>query len=102
MVKRKKIKNFDYLELDLKVLANKYPLFPSRYSFLQTNFPTRLNLTVSEVISVLEISNSEFYERKKKGIKLPDYIQENEKSRIYFPLICVAVFMSKNFVKVYS
>lgn len=101
MIERKKIKNFDYLNYDEDVLIQKYPLFKSRHAYLQNKYP-KLNMSANELIDELGISNSEFYERKKKGKKLPDYIQENEKGRIDFPLICVAVFMSKNLVKVYS
>jgi len=101
MFEKNKIKDFDYLDYDEDVLIKKYPLFKSRNTYLQNKYP-KLNLSASELIVELDISNSEFYERKKKGIKLPDYIQENEKSRIDFPVICVAVFMSRHLIRVYS
>ena len=101
MLERKKLKNFDYLEYDEDMLIKKYPLFKYRHKQLQNKYP-KFNMSASELIYELDISNAEFYERKKNGIKLPDYIQESEKGRIDFPIICVAVFMSKNLVKVFN
>ena len=101
MFEKNKIKDIDYLDYDEEALIKKYPLFKSRNTYLQNKYP-KLNMSASELIDELDISNSEFYERKKKGVKLPDYLQENEKGRIDFPVICVAIFMSKNLIKVYS
>ena len=101
MIERKKIMEFNYLDYDEDFLIKKYPLFKSRYKDLQNRHP-KLNMSASALIYELDISNAEFYERKKNGIKLPDYLQENEKGRIDFPIICVAVFMSKNLIKIFN
>ena len=84
---------------DVELLKKEYPLFEIKYEYLQKKYK-KMNMNTKEVMHELDISNATFYARKKAGIRLPDYCQEQEKSRIYFPIISVATFLSKNLILV--
>jgi len=89
-------KNFN-----IKELSEKYPMFISYYDYLKKKYNNRFSLNSSELMQELEISNTTFYGRKKKGKNLPDYIQENEmeKGSISFPLVCIAAYKASGYVK---
>lgn len=84
---------------DIEYLSKQYPMFGSKYSYLIEKYD-RNDLSVSETLYEIKMSKSDFYEKKKRGVGIPSYRQKSEKSRIYFPVICVAVFLSQDFVKV--
>lgn len=92
-------KNLYQEEWNLDELAMKHPLFRTCYDYLLQKY-SKFELTVSEMLSEIQMSNSDFYEKKRKGVGIPSYRQKDEKSRIYFPIICVAIFLSQDFVKV--
>ncbi len=91
--------NFSQMEWDPEVLSKRYPLFMSSYDYLLQKH-NKFELSVSEMLSEIQMSNSDFYEKKRKGVGIPCYRQKDEKSRIYFPVICVALFLSSDFVLV--
>ena len=82
---------------DIEVLSETYPLFRVSYDYLLQKH-NKFELTVSEMLLETQMSNSDFYEKKKTGSGIPCYRQRSEKSRITFPIICVALFLATDFV----
>jgi len=80
---------------DIEVLSEKYPLFLSSYNYLLKKH-NKFELSVSETLKEIQMSSSTFYEKKKKGVGIPCYRQKDEKSRITFPIVCVALFLAKD------
>ena len=91
--------NLTKFEWDIEVLSEKYPLFKANYDYLLQKH-NKFELSVSEMLLEIQMSNSDFYEKKRKGVGIPCYRQKDEKARIYFPVICVALFLSSDFVLV--
>lgn len=91
--------NINSTDLNIEELTIKYPLFASTYTYLLKKH-NKHELSVVETLKEIEMSNSDFYTKKKKGKDIPCYRQKNEKSKISFPLVCVALFLSQDFVKV--
>ena len=89
--------NSTKLDLDIEVLSGKYPLFKTSYEYLIRKH-NKFELTLDETLFEIKMSNSDFYEKKKKGKGIPCYRQKSEKSRITFPIICIALFFSTDFV----
>lgn len=92
--------NLCKFEWDIEVLSKEYPLFKSSYDYLYKKHKT-FELTVSEMLREIKMSNTDFYEKKKAGVGIPCYRQRSEKSRITFPIICVALFLATDFVLVH-
>ena len=91
--------NLSKFEWDIDVLSKEFPLFKSSYDYLIQKH-NKFELTVVETLSEIQMSPSDFYEKKKKGMGIPCYRQKDEKSRIYFPIICVALFLCSDFILV--
>jgi hypothetical protein len=88
--------NIDKFEWDIEVLSREYPLFRASYDYLFQKH-NKFELTVSETLKEITMSNTDFYEKKKAGIGIPCYRQKTEKARITFPIICVALFLAFDF-----
>jgi len=84
---------------DIDQLAKKYPIFTSTYRYLQKKY-NKAELTVDEALSEIQMSTSDFYMKKKQGKGIPCYRQKDSRARITFPLICIAKFLSEDFVRV--
>jgi len=87
--------NLSKMEWNIEVLSEKYPLFNASYDYLIQKH-NKFELTVAETLCELHMSPSDFYEKKKKGIGIPCYRQKDQKSRITFPIVCVALFLAKD------
>ncbi len=83
---------------DIEELSKNYPLFLSYYNFYLQKY-NKADLSLKEGLSEIKMSNTSFYDKKKKGKGIPCYRQENEKSKIFFPIVCVALYKSKGFIK---
>ena len=81
---------------DIEYLTKRYPLFSSTYNYL-LNKHNKFELTVAETLLEIQMSPADFYEKKKIGKGIPSYRQKSVKSRISFPVICVALFLSQDF-----
>ena len=88
-------KNLYQEEWNLDELAMKYPLFRSCYDYLLSKH-NKYELSVSETLQEIQMSSSDFYAKKKEGTGIPSYRQKDEKARISFPIVCVALFLCKD------
>jgi len=88
-------KNLYQEELNLDELSKKHQLFRSRYDYLLKKYE-KIELTLSETLVEIHMSNSDFFEKKKKGVGIPCFRQKHDKSRIYIPVICVALFLAED------
>ncbi len=89
-------KNLEKSLWDVEMLSKKYPLFLSSYDYLLSKH-NKFELSVSETLQEIQMSPSDFYAKKKEGVGIPSYRQKDEKARISFPLVCVALFLCKDF-----
>lgn len=80
---------------DIEMLSKKYPLFLSSYDYLLKKH-NKFELSLSETLKEIQMSPSTFYEKKKKCVGIPCYRQKDEKSRITFPIVCVALFLAQD------
>ena len=87
--------NLSQREWDPEVLSKKNPLFKSKYDDLLWKHDKH-ELSVAETLLEIKMSSSDFYNKKKKGVGIPCYRQKKEKARISFPIVCVALFLSKD------
>lgn len=93
------IKNKLSNELNIEELSNKYPLFDSTHNYLLKKY-NKCELTVSETLHEIQMGPTDFYDKKKKGRGIPCYRQSDKKrSKIYFPIVCVALFLAQDFIK---
>lgn len=99
MVAHIKSRNSMHTEIDIDKLTQKYPLFQSTYEYLMKKH-NKNELTVAVTLEEIDMSYSDFNAKKRVGKGIPCYRQKSEKSRIYFPVVCVALFLSQDFVKV--
>ena len=90
------MENKSKYEWDLEVLSRKYPLFSASYTYL-LNKHDKYELSVSETLKEIQMSPADFYVKKKKGQGIPSYRQKDEKSRISFPLVSIALYLSEDF-----
>ncbi len=90
------MKNISQFEWDPKVLSKKYPLFQASYSYLLGKYD-KYELSVTETLKEIQMSPADFYAKKKKGQGIPGYRQKDEKSRISFPIVSIAVYLSEDF-----
>jgi hypothetical protein len=99
MIGKKNQKIVSQINLDPKVLSKMYPLFAASYNYLLGKYD-KYELTVAETLKEIQMSPTDFYLKKKKGKGIPIYRQKDEKSRITFPLVCIALFLSQDFKSV--
>jgi len=92
-------KNLEKSVWDVEYLGKQYPMFTTTHQYLMKKY-NKNDLSVDETLFEIKMSSSDFYEKKKKGIGIPCYRQSSQKSRIYFPIVCVAIFLSQDFVLV--
>lgn len=86
-------------KFSIEYLTEKYPLFTSTYEYLLAKH-NKYELSVEETLVEIGMSTTDFYQKKKQGKGIPCYRQKSPKSKITFPLICIAIFLSEDFVKV--
>ena len=86
-------------DFNIEQLTQKYPMFSSTYEYLVQKH-SKHELTVSETLDEIGMSLSDFYEKKKRGQGIPSYRQKSHKSRITFPIVSIALFLSQDFIKV--
>lgn len=87
------------LDLDIDLLSKKYPLFRTSYEYLIRKY-NKFELSLGETLHEIQMSPSDFYKKKSEGKGIPCYRQAVGKSRIYFPIICIALYLSSDFVLV--
>lgn len=83
--------------IDHDLLMQEDPLYRFYYNFLLDRF-NGPDLTTREAVQVMRIGYATFNKRKQKGENFPCYTQDEEikNARIYFPLPCMAFYLSKN------
>ena len=89
------LRHKDDIKWDIETLSKQNPLFKSNYQYLLQKH-NKVELTVAETLIEIQMSNADFYAKKRQGTGIPSYRQKNENSRITFPVVCVALFLSED------
>ena len=85
--------------MNIEELSNKYPLFSSTYQYLLHKY-NKCDLTAAETRIEIQMGYTDFSEKKKKGFGIPCYRQKHPKAKIFFPVLCIALFLAKDYIKI--